>query len=308
MKIHQNINTFISSSRSSVVTTGTFDGVHIGHQQVLKVLKERALHLGLESILVTFDPHPRKIVQKDASSLQILSTLDEKIDLFRSIGVDHLIIQPFTIDFSKISFTLYLRDYLKEKLSMNHMVIGHDHHFGKNRQGSYENIKELEHTYQFTVEQVPATQLDGIDISSTKIRQELLNSNVSKANQWLGRKYSFTGKVISGDKIGRTMGYPTANIKPLDPDKLVPGNGVYAVYIEWNRKIFKAMAHIGPRPTFGKSELTIEAHLFDFTETIYDETVKIIFVEKLRGVETFETMDELMIALKKDQLNAQALL
>lgn len=302
MKIYRKIEEFPTSSYGTMVTTGTFDGVHLGHQKMLKTMVQKSVSLGLETVLVTFDPHPRQVLaHHQATPLKFLNSLDEKIHFFAQNDIQHLIIQPFTLEFSKIPFTLYVRDYLIAKLNMKYMLVGHDHHVGKNRMGSYESLKELETLYDFKVDQVGAFELDGIQISSTKIRVALEEGDVQKALTFLGRPYHLKGMVVEGDKIGRTLGYPTANIKPIDVNKLIPANAIYAVQVTVRNQQFKGMASIGPRPTFQKEEPTIEIHILDFKGDIYNEWIDVDFIQKIRDIKKFNSPQELIQELDADK-------
>lgn len=309
MKIHRNIENFPFIEKGTLVTTGTFDGVHVGHQKMLDYMVQKAFSHDLESVLVTFFPHPRSVLGSSTDfSVKMLSSLDEKIELFRQFGVQHLIIHPFTIEFSKVPFTQYVRDYLIKKLNMKYMVVGHDHHVGKNRQGSFENIKELEIMYDFQVERVEAFDINGIDISSTKIRNALENGDVKTAFNYSGRPYAFSAKVIKGDQIGRTLGYPTANLIPIDPDKMIPANGIYAVQVYFKSSLYQGMASIGPRPTFAKMEPVIEVHIFEFDQMIYEEILKIEFIDKVRDIQRFNSSKELVQCLHQDKVKSLQLL
>ncbi len=303
MKIYHSILSVDSNlfEKGCALTTGTFDGVHLGHQKILSMLCSVAEKDHIPSVVVTFNPHPRKIISQDASLLKILTTLDEKIDILSKLGVNHLIIHPFDGAFSKIPFTLFVRDYLINHLRMKKMIVGYDHHLGKNREGGYENLKELEAVYEFNIHKVDAYVLNGVHISSSKIRQALLAGDVKLASSYLKRNYCLTAKVVEGDKIGRTLGFPTANLVNIDPDKLIPADGIYAVYIYINAVKYSGMMSIGPRPTFAKTERTMEVNIFDFSEDIYQQTVVVEWVDKIRNVERFSSSEMLIDAMKQDK-------
>lgn len=290
--------------RNAVVTLGTFDGVHKGHQQILKRMRERAEALDGESILLTFWPHPRMVLQPDDNNLQLLNTIDEKIELLENSGLDNLIIIPFTIEFSRITYLDFIRDFLVEKLNTKAIIVGYDHHFGKNREGSFEQLEECAPIYNFELEQVPA-EMDGeISISSTKIRNAILEGNVKKAASCLGYPYMVNGKVVSGRKMGRELGFPTANIEADEKYKLIPADGVYAVQVKIGEKLYNGMANIGNRPTFSGLSKTLEVNIFDFDEQIYDTKISIFFMEKLRKETKFANVEALKEQLSADKREA----
>ncbi len=300
LQIHKSFSNY-NKIKGSVVTTGTFDGVHLGHQKIIEVLTETAKAENLTSVVVTFDPHPRTIIFPNDASIKLLNTLDEKIRIFEKCGIEHLIIQRFDLDFSHLSFKQYIKDYLIEKLDMKKLVVGYDHHFGKNREGSIENIRELEPEYHFSAIEVPAHEIDQVQISSTKIRNALLDGDVTLANSYLGYAYEITGKVINGDKIGRTLGYPTANLQLEDPFKLIPGDGVYAVEVVIKGKKYQGMMSIGPRPTFNDVKHTYEVNIFNFDQDIYNTSISVHFIEKIRGIVKFNGKEALIEELKQDK-------
>lgn len=290
--------------RNAVVTLGTFDGVHKGHQQILKRIKERAKALNGESILLTFWPHPRMVLQPDDNNLQLLNTIDEKIELLEKSGLDNLIIIPFTLEFSRITYLDFIRDFLVEKLNTKAIIVGYDHHFGKNREGSFEQLEECAPIYNFELEQVPAEMDGDISISSTKIRNAILEGNVKKAASCLGYPYMVNGKVVSGRKMGRELGFPTANIEVDEKYKLVPADGVYAVQVKIAEKLYNGMANIGNRPTFFGLSKALEVNIFDFNEQIYDAKISIFFMEKLRKETKFANVEALKEQLSADKREA----
>ena len=231
MKVYTNLSEFSPNSKS-IVTAGTFDGVHIGHQKILSTINKIGQEENGESVLLTFSPHPRLVLFPDDNDLKLLSTLDEKIALLEHAGLDHLIVHPFSVEFSRITAEDYIRKILVEQIGVHRLVIGYDHHFGRNREGNLEKLKQEAPAYGFSVQEIPAQEIDDVNVSSTKIRNALNSGNVETANEYLGYTYGLTGKVVKGNKIGRSIGYPTANISPLDRYKLIPGNGVYAVLIK----------------------------------------------------------------------------
>lgn len=269
-----------------------FDGVHKGHQEILSILNQEAKRVNGESVLLTFSPHPRIALQAN-TDLKLLTTLDEKIEKLKKLNLNHLIIQPFTPEFSKLSALEFVQNFLINSLGMHTLVIGHDHHFGKNREGNFENLKKWATQFDFNLKQLPVVENDGIAISSTKIRNALLDGDLTYTKIGLNENYSVTGKVVEGDKIGRTIGFPTANITVLDAYKLIPSDGAFAVKIEYNRKAYLGMANIGIRPTINGIERRFEVNIFDFNENIYNKSIKIIFLEKIRNEKKFNSLEEL---------------
>ena len=298
MKVYNSIYSFDYSNKT-VVTLGTFDGVHIGHQSILKKLvndKEKEL----ESVVLTFFPHPRMVLKQD-DSIKLLSTIEEKAELLENSGIDHLIVHPFDTTFSNLSAEEFVKEILVNKLHIKKIIIGHDHRFGKNRTADIHDLIAFGKKYNFEVEQISAKEIDEISISSTKIRKALLNGNIKLANQYLGHNYSIFGTVIDGKKIGRTIGFPTANINIAEDYKLLPKNGVYVVSSEINNKLFYGMMNIGNNPTIGENEQSIEVHFFDLNEDIYNQKLKIVFLEHIRDEKKFNSIEELQSQLENDK-------
>lgn len=291
-----------------VVTTGTFDGVHLGHREIFNVMKDRAADIGGETVVVTFHPHPRLVIHPDSKNLKFINTQRKKIALMAEWGIQHLVIIPFTREFSNTPSSEFVRKYLVEKLGVKKLIIGHDHHFGKDRQGSFGELIGLAKIYGFDVEEVPEQQVDDITISSTKIRNALIEGNVSLANKLLGYYYSITGKVVLGNKIGRTIGFPTANIEMDDRYKLISANGVYACLAGVEGRIYKGMGNIGYRPTINSGGLTIEVHIFDFDQELYGEEIEIFFLDRIRDEKRFDNLQELRDQLTSDKAKAIDLL
>lgn len=306
VKVYYSIDEF-TRLKNAVLTTGTFDGVHFGHRCILNRLNRVARNCNGESVLLTFNPHPRQVLQPNAS-IKLLSTLEEKIHRLRETGLDHLIVQPFTKSFSQTSSETFIRQLLVEKIGAKKLVIGYDHHFGRNREGSFENLKAHGTDYGFTVEEIPAQELDEIAISSTKIRSALADASVEQAAEWLGYKYTLQGKVVHGNQIGRNISFPTANLMINDLNKLIPGNGVFAVMAKRIHQPEKdnlmGMCNIGEKPTIGDGFRTIEVHLIDFNEDIYGEDLEITFVKKLRKETKFPDLDALKAQLEIDKTQA----
>ena len=263
MKVYTNIEEF-KDVKNPIVTTGTFDGVHLGHQKIISRLKDVAKKHQGETVLLTFYPHPRMVLFPEDNELKLLNTQQEKIQLLEKYGVDHLIIYPFTKEFSRLTSVEFVRNILVNSIHTKKLIIGYNHHFGRNREGSFEHLKEFGPIYGFEVEEIPAKDIDSIEISSTKIRNALLSGDVEMATTFLGHAYSLAGKVIKGYQKGRIIGYPTANIEVEDKYKLIPGDGVYAVKVEVRGKLYGGMLNIGNNPTIEGKGRSIEVNIFDF--------------------------------------------
>jgi riboflavin kinase/FMN adenylyltransferase len=300
LKVYTNISDF-KGSRYSVVTVGTFDGLHVGHQQIIKRMKEIAVENHGDTILVTFDPHPRLVLNATNSPIKFISTQEKKQLLLEEFGIDHKIIIRFTKEFAATPSEVFVKDYLVDKLKVRKLIVGYDHHFGKNREGNYTQLKNLGGQYGFEVEEVPAQYIDDVPVSSTKIRKALSEGNIKLANRMLGYNYSITGKVIPGNKIGRTIGFPTANIEIGDAYKLICLGGVYACQVEVEGKIYNGMGNIGTRPTVGINGIVTEVHIFDFDEDIYGKEITISFIDRIRDEKKFESLDALHEQLEKDK-------
>lgn len=284
-----------------MVTTGTFDGVHEGHQKIIKRLKEVAAEIKGETVLLTFYPHPRMVLFPDDAGLKLLTTQEEKILLLERAGVEHLIIHPFSIEFSRLSSVEFVRDVLINKIGTKKLIIGYNHHFGRNREGSFDNLKEFCVAYDFDVEQISAQDVDDVEISSTKIRNALLAGDITTANKYLGYEYFLGGTVVKGKEIGRTINYPTANIEIADKYKQIPADGVYAVTIEYKEEIWKGMMNIGINPTLNATKKTLEVNIFDFDEMIYNSSLRIYFHQRIRDAIKFENLDQLQKQLSVDK-------
>jgi riboflavin kinase/FMN adenylyltransferase len=300
MNVYQHINEF-SSKKNVVLTTGTFDGVHLGHKKIIEKVIQAAKKINGESVLLTFFPHPRMVLYPEGNDLKLLNTIEEKMELLQQSGADHLIIHPFSVDFSRITSLDFVRDILVKKLNTKKLVIGYDHHFGKNREGTFEHLKEYGPLYGFEVEEIPAQEIQQINISSTKIRNSLLIGEIQAANQFLGYHYFLNGTVVEGSQIGRQMGFPTANIEVDEDYKLIPANGVYAVKILLEETIYNGMLNIGTRPTIKGSDVTIEVNIFNFNQEIYNKPIRIEFFEKIRNEVKFNELTELQQQLNHDK-------
>lgn len=307
MNIHHGINEF-TPLKKAVVTTGTFDGVHIGHQKILNRLKEIAQTIQGETIIITFFPHPRLVLYPEDNNLKLINTLEEKIQLLEEMGIDHLIIIPFTPEFSRLTSEHFIRQILIEKINTRKLVIGYDHHFGRNREGSFEHLKQYAPQYGFEVEEIPEQDIDDLAVSSTKIRSAVEKGDIHTANTYLGYPFSISGKVIKGDQIGRTLGYPTANIQLEQAYKLLPADGIYAVTVVHKQLTYKGMLYIGHRPTINGMTRNIEVNIFDFNQDIYDDNLTIQLLHFIRGDHKFNNLDELKIQLKEDEIATKAML
>ncbi len=303
MKIYHQLADF-HPPRYSVVTSGTFDGVHLGHQKILGRLKELAERKQGETVLLTYWPHPRLILQPKDNNLRLLTTLTEKVKLMEELGVDHLIILPFTKELSQMSSEEFIREILVEKIQTKTLVIGYDHKFGKNREGSFEYLQSHSHLFGFDMEEISRQDVDDLAVSSTKIRTALAQGDISTASKYLGRPYFLSGQVVKGQQIGRSIGFPTANIHVVDNYKLLPRDGAYAVYAEVRKIRYKAILNIGDRPTVDGKKKTIEAHLIDFDGDVYGQELFIHFQEFLREEERFENLDALKNQLVIDRERA----
>lgn len=307
MKIYDGIENF-PIIRFPVVTIGTFDGVHIGHQKILSRLIELAKKHKGETVLITFWPHPRFVLGNKNNNLKLLSTFEEKASYLKKLGIDHLIKIPFTKSFAENSSNDFIRKILVEKIGTRKLVIGYDHKFGKNREGSFEYLKANEASYGFEVEEIPRQDIDDVGVSSTTIRKALEGGEISIANEFLGRFYSLSGKVIQGRQLGRSIGFPTANLTLTDDFKLVPGDGVYAVEVMHKSHLYRGMLNIGYRPTVDGESNVIEVNIFNFNENIYHQEIRIFFVKKIRQEKKFATVEELKAQLIIDKQIAENIL
>ena len=300
MNIYHSLDSF-HKLEYGVVTSGTFDGVHLGHKKILSRLKEISEQSGGESVVLTFWPHPRTVVSEDSQGLHLLSTIDEKIELFSELGIQHLAIVPFTRAFSELSSEEFIQQILVEKIGTKKLVIGYDHRFGKNREGSFDFLKKNCSQYGFEVEEIPREDIENMAISSSRIRNSLNTGNISEANDLLGRPYTLSGTVVKGKQLGRTIGFPTANLFLHESYKLVPQNGVYIIRAKYQGKKYNAMLNIGVRPTVDGTIRTIEAHLFDFNQEIYGEDLKLELLHYLRPEQKFDNLDNLVKQINIDK-------
>lgn len=302
MKVHYQLED-LPVFRKAVITIGTFDGVHKGHQKIIDALLEEAKRIDGESVLITFHPHPRKIVQP-INSLQLLNTLEEKTHLLSQKGIDHLVIVSFDQEFASQTPGAYIENFLVRKFNPYSIIIGYDHHFGKDRKGNIKLLETQMNKWNYKLIEVPKHVVDEIAISSTKIRQAVLNSEIEIANKLLGYDFFFTGKVVHGDKLGRELGFPTANIEYTDPDKIRLGEGVYASYATINNERINGMLSIGNQPTLPGRNVKVEINLFDFDRDIYDKLLKVTVTTYLRKQEKYSFLEDLKHQLSLDKVNA----
>lgn len=289
-----------SAAKKTIITLGTFDGVHLGHQAILKKLVNATENGAYESLVLTFYPHPRMVLNQE-NAMHLLNTIEEKTILFEKFGIDHLIIHPFDENFSKLSAEAFVKSVLVDQLNIHKIIIGYDHRFGENRSANITDLIEFGKKYNFEVVQINAEEINEITVSSTKIRTALLDGAIEFANQYLGYDYFFSGKVIKGKQLGRTIGFPTANIVLIESYKLIPKNGVYVVYSTINNNRVFGMMNIGHNPTVGENNKTIEVHYFDVNEDLYDKIVTVSILKFIRTEEKFESIDALKIQLNKDR-------
>ena len=303
MKTFNSISDF-TSSKKSIVTIGTFDGVHIGHKKILEKLVHNAKIEDCESVVLTFFPHPRMVLQED-SDIKLLNTVEEKIILLEKAGIENVIIHPFNQEFSRLTAEEFVKTILVDKLNIKKIIIGYDHRFGRNRTANIDDLIEFGEIYNFEVEQIWAQEVNEIAISSTKIRNAIIDGNISLAKNYLGYNYFFSGTVVQGKQLGRTIGYPTANIEIKENYKLIPKNGVYIVKGFLGERILFGMMNIGNRPTVDGNHQTIEVNFFDFDEDIYNQTIQITLLERIRDEIKFNSLNELKEQLSKDRQTSQ---
>lgn len=302
MKIIRSITAF-NSSEKTIVTIGTFDGIHIGHQKILKDLIRTAKKENKKSVLLTFFPHPRMVLQKDVS-IRLINTIEEKSSLLEKMGLDYLIIHPFSQEFSRLSALDFVRNILVNQLNTSRLIIGYDHHFGKNREGNIHQLREYSLLYDFEVEEIPAQDIDNVSVSSTKIRTALKEGRLKTANNYLGYNYMLNGTIVNGKKLGVKIGFPTANLDIKEPYKLIPKTGVYIIKTIIDDVLYTGMMNIGFNPTVKGKYQTIEAHLFDFNKDLYGRKVTIELLFFLREEQRFNSIEDLIIQLNLDKVNA----
>lgn len=315
MHIYRDLDQLPQFQRS-VITIGTFDGVHTGHARILRQLREEAVRIDGETVIITFFPHPRKVVKGGTEDIRLINTLEEKIQLLSWQKIDHLVIVPFTEAFSQMTAEEYITDFLLAKFHPHTVIIGYDHRFGKGRQGDYHLLEQFSATHGFVLQEIPVHLLNEVSVSSTRIREAILRADIGTANELLGYPFFFSGKVVTGNQLGRTLGYPTANIDLENPEKLTPANGVYAVEAELlpaSGDLFagprlKGMMGIGIRPTIDGRDRTIEVNLFDFDENIYGKEMRVFVKKYLRPELKFDGLEALKAALAQDKVDSLAAL
>ena len=335
MKVHYDIDN-LPQFRNAVITIGTFDGVHMGHRQILAKLKDEAAAVNGETVIITFHPHPRKIVSSVYTGIRLINTLDEKLEILAGLGIDHVVVVPFTEVFANQTANAYIKNFLVDKFHPHTVIIGYDHRFGKDRKGDYLLLEEMAPVYNYRIKEIPKHVLDEISISSTKIREAVLNGKIEIADKLLGYNFFFSGTVVHGDKLGRKLGYPTANLKIENEEKIIPGNGIYAVYAEvvsseWreasgektdpvkkgtpshlplatSHSPYKGMMSIGFRPTVDGKKRVVEVNLFDFDEEIYGQTLKVYVKQYLREEIKFSSLEDLVKQIDQDKIDSLKIL
>ncbi len=314
MTVHTDINN-LPAFRNAVVTIGTFDGVHKGHQQIIQLMLDEARQINGETVIITFHPHPRQVIAMRQTELFLLNSLQEKISLLEQYGINHLVVTPFTEEFSLQSAEDYIQRFLVKRFQPHTIIIGHDHRFGKSRSGDFALLEEKAKWFNYQVKEIPGFMLENNTISSTIIRQALQKGNIDTANEYLGHAYFFSGTVVEGNKLGRTIGYPTANLFVNEEKKLIPGNGVYAVEVVLHSESepavetrYGGMMNIGVRPTVEGINRMIEVNIFDFDKEIYGQALTVYIKKRLRSEQKFNGLDELKEQLAKDKLQAAEVL
>jgi len=299
LKVHHSIESF-KNTGSTVVTIGTFDGVHIGHQEILKQLCEEAEASHLESVVLTFFPHPRMILQKE-TDIKLINTIDERVQILSKSNIDHLIIHPFSKEFSKLSAYEYVNEILVKKLHIKKIIIGYDHRFGKNRNADINDLVEYGKEFDFEVIEITAQQLEEVSVSSTKIRNALNDGNIEQANSYLGYPFMLNGTVIYGKGIGKTLNFPTANLHVDEDYKLIPNNGIYIVKALINHQMVYGITSIGTNPTVGGTERSIETFFLNFSDNLYDKKIELQFLNKIRDEQKFDSVKDLQKAIEEDE-------
>lgn len=299
MKLHYKIKDF--NFKNPVVTIGAFDGVHLGHKKIIETVVAEAKAIGGESVIVSFFPHPRTVLNPHDKNIRLITSQKEKFILLQDLGVDHLVVLPFTPDFSQLPYNRFIEEYIVQCIHAHVLIIGYDHQFGKQREGDFANLKALASELHFHVKQIPALDVQDHAVSSTRIRKALFAGDMQLANKCLGHDYFIAGKVVKGNRIGNTIGFPTANINYDDDFKLLPANGVYAVMVKHKDQLYQGMLNIGIRPTIGTVNKTIEVHIFDFDQDIYKQEICVYFKARIRDEVKFSGLDALISQLNKDK-------
>lgn len=303
MKVFNSISAY-KNTRPSVVTIGTFDGVHLGHKAIISQLLSAAEKENLDSVLLTFFPHPRMVLQEN-NSVKLINTVAEREELLEKTGLNHLIIHPFTKEFSRLTALEFVRDVLVNQLHIKKIIIGYDHRFGRNRDATIEDLIEFGKTYDFEVEEIKVQQLNDVAISSTKIRKALKEGDVSTANNYLGQPFTLSGKIVRGKGLGKKLNFPTANLHIKEDYKIIPKNGVYLIQSKTSGKQIYGLTNIGTNPTVGGINQTIETYFLDFNEDLYGKTLQLKFITRIRDEKVFKDVEELKSAIKKDEVFAR---
>ncbi|MBN1117899.1 MAG: bifunctional riboflavin kinase/FAD synthetase [Bacteroidales bacterium] len=300
MKVNRSLTGDIN--KKTIATLGIFDGVHLAHQQILCRIKELSEQLNKESMLISLWPHPRYVLNKDAENLKLISTLDEKLEKIKEYGIDNVLLIPFDKQFASIPFDKFIKKILVDKLQIQHLVVGFNHQFGRNRQGNFENLRTFAEKYGFVIEQLNKAEVNNVGVSSSTIRKNIYEGNIEMANQMLGYIFYIKGKVVHGNKVGRNLGFPTANISIPEIYKIIPADGVYAVEGVIENKKYQGMMNIGTRPTFGdKGVKVIEVNFFNFNQNIYEKEVKLFFHKRVREEKKFASIEELIKQIENDK-------
>jgi riboflavin kinase/FMN adenylyltransferase len=307
MRIYHHIDEF-TRLNNAIVTIGTFDGVHLGHRKIIAGIKELAESTGGETVLLTFFPHPRMILHPEDESIKLINTMPEKAELLEELGIEHLIITPFSRDFSNQTAEEYIRDVLVNKIGTKKIVIGYDHRFGKDRQGGLDELLQMGPVYGFEVVEIPEQDINDVAISSTRVRSALLEGKIELANTLLGYPFYITGTVVRGDQLGRQIGYPTANIVIPERYKLIPSHGIFAARVIIDGLLYNGMAYIGSRPTINGLTRNIEVNIFDFDQDIYNRQIQMEFLNFVRDDMKFDSLDELKDQIAKDKVEVKRLL
>jgi riboflavin kinase / FMN adenylyltransferase len=310
MQVHYNINQ-LPDFRNAVITIGTFDGVHLGHRQIINKLKDEARAANGETVIITFHPHPRKVVSSTILGIRLINTLDEKLELLEQLEIDHVVVVPFTDAFANQPAEEYVRNFLIDKFHPHTIIIGYDHRFGRDRTGDYLLLEKMAPAFGYQLREIPRHVLDEVSISSTKIREALLEGKIEVADKLLGYEFFFSGLVVDGDKLGRKLGYPTANLKVQNDEKITPGNGIYAVYVSVGSQQegrLKGMMSIGFRPTVDGKKRVIEVNIFDFDKEIYGQTIKVYVKKYLRAEVKFESLEALVKQIDQDKIDSLKIL
>jgi len=308
MKVYRDIDQ-LPRFKNAVITIGTFDGVHAGHRKIIEHLKQEAQKIDGETVIITFHPHPRKIVSSAILGIRLINTLDEKIELLEKMGIDNLAIVPFTEAFANQPAEDYIENFLIEKFRPHTIIIGYDHRFGRDRQGDYRLLEKMSSVYKYVLKEIPKQVLDEIAISSTNIREAIIHGDIDTANKLLGYDFFFEGVVVDGDKMGRKLGYPTANIKITDDEKIHLGDGIYAVYVATPRsgqdsQLFKGMMSIGFRPTVDGKKRVVEVNIFGFDKEIYGDTIRVYVKKYLRAEFKFNNLEDLKKQIGQDKIES----